>query len=58
MPNITESELAAQYLRDLAQLIEGLRNPRDNPCWRGYKPVGTKKKNGRTVPNCVPRRKS
>jgi hypothetical protein len=26
-----------------------------NPCWDGYKPVGTKKKGGRTVPNCVPK---
>jgi hypothetical protein len=25
-----------------------------NPCWKGYKPVGVKKKNGKTVPNCVP----
>lgn len=25
-----------------------------NPCWKGYEPIGTKKKNGRTVPNCVP----
>ena len=33
---------------------EGLRDPEDNPCWKGYHPVGTKKKNGRTVPNCVP----
>jgi len=29
-----------------------LRNT--NPCWKGYKPVGTKEKNGKTVPNCVP----
>lgn len=28
----------------------------DNPCWKGYKPVGTKKKGGRTVPNCVPKK--
>lgn len=28
-----------------------------NPCWTGYKPVGTKKKGGRTVPNCVPNKK-
>jgi hypothetical protein len=34
---------------------EGLKNPKDNPCWKGYKPVGTKKKGGRTVPNCVPK---
>ena len=26
-----------------------------NPCWKGYHPVGTKKKNGHTVPNCVPK---
>jgi len=25
-----------------------------NPCWKGYQMVGTKKKGGRTVPNCVP----
>lgn len=22
-------------------------------CWEGYKKEGTKKKNGKTVPNCV-----
>ena len=33
---------------------EGLRDPKDNPCWKGYHPVGTKKKRGKTVPNCVP----
>ena len=27
-----------------------------NPCWDGYKPVGTKQKSGRTVPNCVPKK--
>lgn len=32
----------------------GLRDPKDNPCWRGYHPVGTKLKNGKEVPNCVP----
>ena len=29
-----------------------LRNT--NPCWKGYTDIGTKKKNGKTVPNCVP----
>jgi len=37
------------------EVEEGLRDPKDNPCWKGYKPVGTKQKNGRTVPNCVPK---
>jgi hypothetical protein len=34
-------------------ITENLRT--DNPCWKGYKPVGTKKKSGKTVPNCVPK---
>lgn len=25
-----------------------------NPCWKGYKQVGMKTKNGKEVPNCVP----
>lgn len=30
-----------------------------NPCWKGYKQIGTKNKNGREVPNCIPiKRKS
>jgi hypothetical protein len=37
-----------------ARLAEGLKDPKDNPCWKGYKPVGTKMKNGKQVPNCVP----
>jgi hypothetical protein len=30
----------------------------DNPCWSGYTMVGTKEKDGQTVPNCVPKKKS
>jgi hypothetical protein len=26
----------------------------ENPCWKGYEMIGTKKKNGKDVPNCVP----
>ena len=26
----------------------------DDPCWNGYKKVGTKIKKGKKVPNCVP----
>jgi len=44
-------------VNDIMPLVEGLRDPKDNPCWKGYHPVGTKKKNGRTVPNCVPNAK-
>ncbi len=27
------------------------------PCWKNYEMVGTKKKGGRKVPNCVPKKK-
>jgi len=30
----------------------------NNPCWKGYEAYGTKKKNGKTVPNCVPKSES
>lgn len=29
-----------------------------NPCWKGYEMVGKKKKNGKSVPNCVPKNES
>jgi len=27
------------------------------PCWKGYEMIGMKKKGGRNVPNCVPKKK-
>lgn len=45
---------AKGYSDQLKTVKEGLKDPKDNPCWKGYKPVGTKMKNGRKVPNCVP----
>jgi len=27
----------------------------DDACWEGYEAVGTKKKDGKDVPNCVPK---
>lgn len=39
------------------QMVEGLKQARKNvgasTCWDGYKAKGTKKKNGKEVPNCV-----
>ena len=30
----------------------------EQACWEGYEAVGTKKKDGKTVPNCVPKDKN
>lgn len=27
-------------------------------CWKGYKAIGFKTKNGKRVPNCVPKKKN
>jgi hypothetical protein len=32
------------------------RNDLTEACWEGYEAVGTKKKDGKTVPNCVPKK--
>jgi len=29
-------------------------SPDENPCWEGYEMIGTKMKDGKKVPNCVP----
>ena len=39
----------------IVEIAENLK--KHNPCWAGYRPIGTKKKNGRAVPNCVPGKK-
>jgi len=33
----------------ISELLEG-----KDPCWKGYKQIGMKKKGGKEVPNCVP----
>ena len=34
--------------------LKASQNEDTDPCWKGYKQVGMKKKGGREVPNCVP----
>ena len=57
-----------QTLVNLAQKVMGMKEElqleeahpckglsEDDPCWKDYKQVGMKKKNGKEVPNCVPK---
>ena len=44
-------------MKTLKEFINEVKKPTGDlkkACWDGYTAVGTKKKNGRTVPNCVP----
>ena len=55
--------LAADYLNSVAQYMQHPGTDRDvmfaeemqgpDPCWKGYTMRGTKKKDGKDVPNCV-----
>jgi hypothetical protein len=60
--------LASDYLNSVAQYMQHSGEDRDmmfaeemegpDPCWKGYEMVGTKKKNGKEVPNCVKKKSS
>lgn len=45
-------------LRDLGYPEDFVERMKNDPCWKGYAMVGKKKKGGKTVPNCVPVKKS
>ena len=41
---------------NLDKLLQDIRSEAmENPCWKGYEMIGTKNKNGKKVPNCVPK---
>ena len=58
--NNTQKDVAEGLsFRDYFELAEAKKKitASEDPCWKGYKMVGTKKKGGREVPNCVPGKK-
>jgi hypothetical protein len=68
-PNVSSSQYAfnrlASFLnkgrsfkeddKDVAEAAKKMKG--EDPCWDGYEMVGTKKKGGNEVPNCVPKAK-
>jgi hypothetical protein len=46
---------AGKKLRGTPMKEEEKKMKGEDPCWKGYEMVGTKKKNGKEVPNCVPK---
>jgi hypothetical protein len=47
--------------RPMGEKIENLVEAKvneENPCWKGYEQIGMKTKNGKEVPNCVPKNES
>lgn len=51
---LNENTMKKSELKDLIkETVEEVKKM-ENPCWKGYKAYGTKQKDGREVPNCVP----
>lgn len=48
-----KQQLIKQYSQTIAERV--LMKEDKDPCWDNYKMVGTKKKGGKQVPNCVPK---
>lgn len=48
--NIRNQIIRNLILKSFKQFIE----EKNDPCWDGYKQYGTKEKNNKEVPNCVP----
>jgi hypothetical protein len=47
-----ESTILTDILSEVKKPSKKMKG--EDPCWTGYEMVGTKKKRGKTVPNCVP----
>lgn len=53
--SITEGESYVTNRKTTTEDKSG--STKSNPCWKGYRAVGTKQKGDKTVPNCVPNNK-
>ena len=56
-----QADIIQGHIKEMGRTspLKGLISPlnKKGPCWRGYEMIGMKKKGGRTVPNCVPKKK-
>lgn len=54
----SENEWGTDELTDKEKAVTPGQTPKkeslEKACWKGYKAIGTKEKDGKTVPNCVP----
>ena len=54
---VNEEPVSVSMRNDDGSITTTLKED-ENPCWDGYEMVGMKKKNGKEVPNCVPKNES
>jgi hypothetical protein len=65
-PGVTRDEESESYhdkmnpkllIAMVTDVADALKKAKKDPCWDGYEMVGFKIKNGKRVPNCVPKQK-
>ena len=50
------AQAAHKVLKNSYEYVDEAKKMKgEDPCWKNYEMVGTKKKNGKEVPNCVPK---
>jgi len=52
---MSKNRESLKWLEDTYKSINESINEDENPCWKGYEMVGMKMKDGKEVPNCVPK---
>jgi hypothetical protein len=40
----------------VSKVLSKIKEAKSTPCWKGYEQIGMKEKDGRQVPNCVPKK--
>jgi hypothetical protein len=45
-------------MQDYESIVDSPTTEDKDPCWKNYQQIGTKKKNNKQVPNCVPKKES
>ena len=51
-PRNLQLKQKAPSIVEVKKIIMAKKTKKD-PCWEGYEQAGTKKKEGKTVPNCI-----
>ena len=51
-------KLRSFIVSEIESVLDEYKKNNEKICWKDYEMVGTKMKNGREVPNCVPRNES
>ena len=53
---LAQEKTSEEILNQIKQILIGDNEELKKPCWDGYEQYGTKIKDGKEVPNCIPQK--